>query len=247
MTSGKSPGIDGLSTEFYSFFWDIIETPLMNMFKECIENNEMSTTMKQGLINLIPKPNKDPLLVENWRPITLLNTDYKLFALVFARRLKKDLSEIISETQTGFVTNRHISNNIRLVLDLIDYSEHIESNAIIVFLDFFKAFDTVEHPFIFKALEIIGFGTYFSSVVKMLYKEINSNVLLYPNTSKRFPVERSVRQGCPISPFLFLIAAEFLSLIILNSTNIKGLSIFQREIRIIIYNTTLYFLKTNLN
>lgn len=112
MEPGKAPGIDGLSTEFYSSFWDIIETPLLNMYKECIENNEMSTTMKQGLINLIPKPNfsliPDPLLVEYWRPITLLNTDYKLFALVFARRLKKDLAEIISETQTGFMANRHI-------------------------------------------------------------------------------------------------------------------------------------------
>lgn len=65
MKPGKAPGIDGLSTEFYSSFWDIIEAPLLNMYKECIENNEMSTTMKQGLINLIPKPNKDPLLVKN--------------------------------------------------------------------------------------------------------------------------------------------------------------------------------------
>ena len=120
-----------------------------------------------------------------------MNVDYKLFALVFARRLKRNLAEIINETQTGFMANRHISNNIRLVLDLLDYSEYVESQALIVFLDFYKAFDTVEYPFIYKALNLFGFGESFISVVKMLYKDINSNVLIYRNTSKRFPVNRS--------------------------------------------------------
>ena len=232
MKTGKAPGIDGLTTEFFLCFWSIIEDPLMEMYRECIDKKEMSTTMKQGIISLIPKPNKDPLSIENWRPITLLNVDYKLFALVFARRLKRNLAEIINETQTGFMANRHISNNIRLVLDLLDYSEYVESQALIVFLDFYKAFDTVEYPFIYKALNLFGFGESFISVVKMLYKDINSNVLIYPNTSKRFPVNRSVRQGCPISPFLFLIVVELLSLKVLNSPNIHGLSIFQKEIRI---------------
>lgn len=232
MKTGKSPGIDGLTTEFYLCFWDIID-PLMEMYRECIDKEEMSTTMKQGIISLIPKPNKDPLSIENWRLITLLNVDYKLFALVFAKRLKSNLAEIINETQTGFMANRHISNNIRLVLDLLDYSEYVESQAIIVFLDFYKAFDTVEHPFIYKALNLFGFGGKFISVVKMLYKDINSNLMIYPNTSNRFPVNRSVRQGCPISPFLFLIVVELLSLQVLNSPSIQGLSIFQKEIRII--------------
>ena len=106
MKTGKSPGIDGLCTEFYSCFWDEIQDLLMKMYRECIDKKEMTTTMKQGLISLIPKPNKDSLSIENWRPITLLNVDYKLFALVFARRLKKNLEEIINETQTGFMANR---------------------------------------------------------------------------------------------------------------------------------------------
>lgn len=92
----------------------------MDKYKECIDKKEMSTTMKQGLMS--PKPNKDPLSIENWRPITLLTGDYKLFALIFARRLKNNLTEIIYETQTGFMINCHVSNNIRLVLDLLDYS-----------------------------------------------------------------------------------------------------------------------------
>ncbi len=232
MSKGKSPGIDGIPVEFYLHFWNIIETPLMELFCECLDKKELSTTMKQGLITLIPKPEKDHLLIENWRPITLLNCDYKIFSLIFAKRLKRGLNEIIGETQTGFMTNRHISSNIRLVLDLLDYSDYIESEALVVFLDFYKAFDTVEHNFLYNALQIFGFGQNFVSTVEMFYKNINSSVLLYPHTTQRFPVMRSVRQGCPISPFLFLIVVELLSLNILHDPVLKGLSMFGKEIRI---------------
>ena len=69
--------------------------------------------MKQGLITLIPKPDKDPLSLDNWKPITLLNIYYKMFSLAHAKRLKSGLHEIINETQTGFMPNRHTSSNIR--------------------------------------------------------------------------------------------------------------------------------------
>lgn len=214
------------------------------MIKECIDKEEMTTTMKQGIITLIPKPDKDLLSLDNWRPITLLNVDYKILSLILARRLKKGLSEIINETQTGFMANRHISCNIRLVLDLIDYSDYVESEALILFLDFYKAFDTVEHQFLFQALKIFGFGEKFISSVRMLYKDISSSVMLFPNTTKRFPVHRSVRQGCPSSPFLFLIVVELLSIHILHCHPFQGLRIFEKEIKITqLADDTVLFLK----
>jgi len=160
-------------------FWEIFENPLFDLVNECILKEELSTSMKQGLICLLPKPDKDHLMIENWRPITLLNIDYKILSLIFAKRLKRGLHEIISETQTGFMSNRHISSNIRLVLDLLDYSDNINSDAMIVFLDFYKAFDTVEHYFLFKALQIFDFGQKMISIVKMLYKNIDISVILY--------------------------------------------------------------------
>lgn len=227
----KSPGNDGLPTEFYLHFWDILEKPLFDALTDCITQNELSSTMKQGTICLIPKPEKDPLSIENWRPITLLNVDYKMLASVYAKRLQKVLPEIISETQTGFMSNRHISSNIRLVLDLLDYSEHITSNALILFLDFYKAFDSIEHNFLFATLRSFGFGESFVSTVQMLYKNINSCIMMYPNTTPRFPVQKSVRQGCPLAPFLFLLSVELLSIYIKNSS-IEGITIFNKEIKI---------------
>lgn len=114
MKKAKSPGVDGLSVKFFVHFWDLIQNPLMLMYKECISRGEMTATMKQGIISLIPKPNKDPLLIDNWRPITLLTIDYKILASVYANRLKTGLDSIIAETQTGFMKNHHISGILGL-------------------------------------------------------------------------------------------------------------------------------------
>lgn len=98
------------------------------------------TTMKQGIITLIPKPGKDKRQLDNLRPITLLNTDYKIFSGSIASRLKKGIAGIISETQSGFIKGRVIHNN-RLVMDFLDYSDLIDDDGFRLFLDFYKAFD----------------------------------------------------------------------------------------------------------
>lgn len=117
--------------------------------------------MKQGIITLIPKPGKDSEILDNLRPITLLNTDYKIVTLVYANRLKSDLDKIISDSQSGFMKGRSIHNNIHLMIDLLDYKHLIEDDGFILFLDFYKAFDSMEHPFIFQFLKLLGFGNKF--------------------------------------------------------------------------------------
>lgn len=143
----------------------------------------MATTMKQGIITLLPKPDEDHLQLDNWRPITLLNVNYKILSLLFARCLRKDLSEIMNQTETGFMNNSLISCNIKFILDFIYYSEFDDSGALILFLDFCKAFHSVEHQFLFQSLQTFGFGERFVSFVKMLYKDTSSLVMLFPNTT----------------------------------------------------------------
>lgn len=126
MTSNKSPGSDGLTVNFFKFFWEDVREILFKALLDCMENRELMTSMKQGIITLITKPGKDKRQLDNLRPITLLNTDYKIFSSSLAARIKHGVSDIISETQSGFLKERNIHNNIRLVLDLIDYSDLIE-------------------------------------------------------------------------------------------------------------------------
>lgn len=218
----KSPGTDGITSEFYKAFSEHLAPFLLGLFLECIGNESLPPTLTQGLITLIPKPKKDSLLIDNWRPICLLNIDYKIFALIFAERIKTSLDYIIDETQSGFMRNRHISNNIRLVLDLIDYSDLYSDESFILFLDFYKAFDTIEHKFIFHAFEKFGFCSYFSSAIKTMYTNGNCSIRLHAGTS-RFFLKRGVRQGCPISPYLFLLCTQLLT----DSTKLsplKGIS-----------------------
>ena len=153
LSSGKSPGPDGLTSEFYKFFRLDLRELLFQAFVECIQNTTLSSTMKQGLIILIPKPGKDTRHIDNLRPITLLNCDYKILAHIFSNRLKKNLHQIVRESQSGFIKGRSIHNNIRLILDILDYQNWIEDEGYILFLDFRKAFDTIKHNFIINSLE----------------------------------------------------------------------------------------------
>lgn len=74
--------------------------------------------------------------------------------------------------QSGFMKNRHITNNLRLVHDLLDYADEVQSQALVLFLDFYKAYDTIEHTFLLKTLKLFGFGDAFINVIEMLYKDI---------------------------------------------------------------------------
>ena len=229
MALNKSPGTDGLTTNFYQFFWKDVRDLLFDALKECIEKKELMSTMKQGLITLIPKPGKDKRILDNLRPITLLNTDYKIFSGAIAARLKEGISSLISETQSGFLKGRLIHNNIRLVLDLLDYSQIVQESGFILFLDFYKAFDSVEHPFILKTLYHFGFGNRFIDVIGMLYNGINSSVSLGNGTCSRFEIKRGIRQGCGSSPLLFIMVAEMLSILIKNG-HIEGLNVMDKQI-----------------
>ena len=124
---------------------------------------------------------------------------------------------------------RHISNNIRLVLDLIDYADYCPDDSFILFLDFHKAFDTIEHKFMFQALQKFGFGKYFCSAIETMYKKVNCSIKMCTGTSPRFDLSCGIRQGCPVSPYFFLICAQLLSDFIKQSP-IKGISIAGKEI-----------------
>ena len=223
MSDNKCPGIDGFTPEFYKFFWNDTKIFQVRSLNASYDMGKMSITQRRGVITSIPKPNKIRFYLKNWRPISLICVDYKIASTVIANRLKIVLPSIISETQKGFLKNRCISENTRLLYDLMQKLDEEEGEGPLLLVDFEKAFDSLEWLFIERALNFFNFGESLRKWVKVFYTDIMSTILYNGHLSTFFPIERGVRQGDALSPYLFLICVELLADGIKANTNVKGI------------------------
>ena len=154
-SSGKSPGF---TWEFYKCFFDLLGQDLVNSFNASYRAGEMLLSQRRGVITLIPKEDSDLSILANWRPITLLNLDYKIASKVIAKRMEKVLSLLINPDQTGFIKGRFIGQNIRLINDILEQTKLQNIPGILLQLDFRKAFDTIEWEFIQRTIALFNFG-----------------------------------------------------------------------------------------
>ena len=229
MKNGSAPGCDGLTTEFYKFFWDDIKTKLLNSFQYSFEVGHVSHTQKRGVITLIHKGKDLPRnKLANWRPITLLNTDYKILAKIMARRLNQVIDKIVDHDQCGFIRGRNVSTILRATEDVVTYLNHRHLPGILFAVDYTKAFDTISKKHILNSLQKFGFGTEFTQWVKTLVLETESCINHNGWLSEPFPLERGIRQGCPFSPLLFVLAVEILATKVRQGA-IKGIQINHSE------------------
>ncbi len=157
LKNGKTPGIDGLPQDFYKFFWSELNEYLVNAINYAFKNGELSTSQKIGIITLIPKKDKDRLLLKNWRPISLLTTDYKLITKMLAIKLSKVLPSIINHDQTAYLKGRYIGENIRTISDIIEFCKARKLTGVLLLIDFEKAFDSVKWSFLHKLLKKFNF------------------------------------------------------------------------------------------
>lgn len=224
MAKNKSPGSDGLTVEFYLAFWDIIGPELLNLYREIEKEKKLSRSMKSGLITLIFKKG-DARYLENWRPISLLNVDYKILARVFANRLKSVIDKIVSPYQTCCVPGRDISDTVLSVHTIIEYIEDEQLEGFVLKIDQRKAFDKISHSYLFTVLKKFGLGDSFISWIKIFYTDICSSVKCNGFMTPYFKLEQSVRQGCPISAMLYIICVEPLGIMLRNSSNIRGIKL----------------------
>lgn len=175
MNLGKCPGSDGLTVEFYLKFWELLKGPFMESLHHGLSIGELSTEQKRGIINLIPKKDSDRRKVSNWRPISLLNIDYKILTKAMSMRLQPALREIIHPDQTGFLPGRFIGENLRTIQDVIDCVNSRSESALLIALDFRKAFDNVRWEFVYRAFREFGFGQNFIDGLKTIFSNIEDS------------------------------------------------------------------------
>ena len=233
--NNKSPGNDGIPIEFYKTCWNLICDPFMDCAIESFEKEEMSNSQKQAVITLIEKTGKDRTLLENWRPISLLNVDAKIISKVIANRIRNVLPNIIYHNQTGYVKDRFIGETIRSILDVMEFTKKENLPGLLIFIDFQKAFDTLEWNFLSQCLSFFNFGPDFMRWIRTFYKHIQSCVINNGLSSDYFYLTRGVRQGDPLSPYLFLLAVETLAIAVRENSGIKGITIEGEETKLLQY------------
>ena len=216
----KSPGKDGLPTEFYQTFTEILRKPLLKLFNSIITGKNPPNSFKEGLTKLLSKGGaKDDL--KNWRPIALLNSDYKLFTKLITNRLLDSLDSFIDPNQTGGIRGKDIATNLTRVRNTILASENLKKSAIIA-LDFEKAYDRLDRPFLYKTMTAHGFNPIFINLIQNLYENNRSEVIINGKKSDPIALQRGVRQGCPLALYLYVIYINpFLKSL---NDNLKGIN-----------------------
>ena len=206
MSSNKAPGIDGLPKEFYVCFWPVIGKDLVNILNYAYSAGVLSNSQRSGIITVSYK--KGPrYLMKNWRPISLLCTDYKIASRAIACRLRNVMAKVVSPDQTCSVPDRFIGENVRLLIDSVFYAGTRNLPLALVSLDQEKAFDRVEWPYLLSVLRKMGFGPSFCRWVHLFYTGPRSSVLINGFFTPFFNLSRGVRQGCPLSAPLYVLIA----------------------------------------
>lgn len=190
---------------------------------------EMLVSQKRGIITCVPKGDKPRQYMKNWRPISLLNTIYKLGSSCIAERLKSILSLLINNDQTRFIPGRYIGENTRLIYDILLYIEEHDIPGILLLIDFEKAFDSISWSFIESVLDFFNFGPSIKHWITTFYTKIQSAVTQNCHLSDFFEILRGCRQGDPLSPYIFSLCAEILGILIRNNDKVKGITIDNSE------------------
>ena len=165
------------------------------MVLEVFRIGKLHETTRRGILNLIPKANKDTRFIKNLRPITLLNSDYKLIEKAIADKMILALEHIIHKDQRGFMKTRRISVNIRKFLDIMHQAQEDDLEAIVMSLDFVKCFDKCSFSILHGSLEFFAFGTIVKEWTHILYKDFTVKIQNNGFFSEEIQIKKGVHQG----------------------------------------------------
>jgi len=189
-----------------------------------MKGGSLPPSWREAFISVLPKEGKDRVDCKGYRPISVLNSDYKLYATIIAKRMESVMPLLIDEDQTGFIKNRQTQDNIWRALHTIEQINKDQISAIILSLDAEKAFDSVGWEFLHLVMKRFNFSKDFIHCIQALYTSPTARIKVHGSLSDSITLQRGCRQGCPLSPNLFNLFIEPLAQAIRQETELEGMS-----------------------
>ncbi|GJY45302.1 RNA-directed DNA polymerase, eukaryota, reverse transcriptase zinc-binding domain protein [Tanacetum coccineum] len=214
----KASGPNGFTFKFIKKHWEIIKDDIIAYVKEFENTTYIPRGCNSSFITLIPKID-DPLTIGEFRPISLIGCQYKIIAKILANRLSLVIPSVIGEVQMAYIKGRQIIDGPLIVDEIISWAKKYKKRLMFLKVDFEKAFDSLNWSFLFSIMEQMGFSRKWRTWISSCLKSAFASVLINGSPTKEFKVEKGLRQGDPLSPFLFIIAIEALNVALLNACN----------------------------
>lgn len=207
----KSPGDDGLHAIFYQANWDIVKTKVIPSIQNCFRTNSIPDSWGDTLLCLIPKVD-NPSIVSHYRPISLCNTLYKISTKILAKRIKPLLPSLISPFQGAYTPRRHTLDLFLIAQETLNSMNYfkVKEGWLVVKIDIRMAFDTISWSFINKMLRIFKITASLNDLIISCLQKVKYTPLINGKKVKSIYPTRGIKQGDPISPYLFILAMEFL-------------------------------------
>ena len=229
MKPNSAPGVDGFTVKFLRLFWPSLKDLITQGINLMKKKGKLTITLRTALMKLLQKGDKDPTNPNNYRPISLLSAIYKLASCAISNRIKKTLRYIIGKQQKAYTSSDNIGTCLLNILSTMLHCNKKMKDCLLLLIDFRKAFDSIDHDYIYKVMDALNFGEDMVAWMRLFLTERIAHLLMGGHLTLKILLEQGVPQGDIISPFIFIIAVEILLIKITRSRHIKGIKLETEE------------------